>query len=178
MKCRTKLGIIVLIVIAIAFAVALSARSNGKVASAITQGNIIGLVNNFRVQNNLPALAVNAQLNQSALAKAQDMCAKNYWAHGQWAGFVSGAGYNYITAGENLAYGFQTAEATLTGWVNSAGHYANIVNREYKETGVAVLSCQNYQKRASTIIVVNHFGARVNAPKPVTPKQPERKVCE
>lgn len=39
--------------------------------------------------------------------------------------------------GENIAYGNISADAMMTGWMNSPGHRANILNASFKSIGVA-----------------------------------------
>ena len=51
-----------------------------------------------------------------------------------WSTVLTGIQYN--TAGENIAKGQLTPEKVMTGWMNSSGHRANILKREY--TGMAV----------------------------------------
>ena len=46
-------------------------------------------------------------------------------------------GITYRTAGENLAYGQKTASAVMNGWMNSSGHKANILNKNYGKIGIA-----------------------------------------
>jgi uncharacterized protein YkwD len=41
------------------------------------------------------------------------------------------AGVSYRTAGENIAYGYFSPEAVMTGWMNSEGHRANILNASF-----------------------------------------------
>jgi uncharacterized protein YkwD len=47
-------------------------------------------------------------------------------------------GVSYSTAGENIAYGQPDAQSVVTGWMNSAGHRANILNGSFKQTGIGV----------------------------------------
>jgi uncharacterized protein YkwD len=49
------------------------------------------------------------------------------------AGYDIGHGW-----AENVAAGYRTARAVMTGWMNSAGHRANIVNCRYRAIGVGV----------------------------------------
>ncbi|MGL4879776.1 MAG: CAP domain-containing protein, partial [Waterburya sp.] len=46
------------------------------------------------------------------------------------------AGYQYSTAGENVAAGYLDAEAVVAGWMGSEGHRANILNASFEELGV------------------------------------------
>jgi len=156
------------------------------VLSYATNTSISGLLqetNEERVGVGLANLALNAKLNQAAQAKANDMASRDYWSHntpdGQqpWVFFVN-AGYQYQTAGENLAYGFDNSTATVIGWMNSPGHKANILNTTYTEVGFGIANAENYQGTGPETIVVAMYGspqvaatpaAPVTAPKP-TPK--------
>ena len=42
---------------------------------------------------------------------------------------------NYMTCGENIAYGTRSASATVTAWMNSPGHKANILSEDFTEAG-------------------------------------------
>lgn len=43
----------------------------------------------------------------------------------------------YHTAGENIAMGYGDAESVMSGWMNSSGHRANILNEDFSRIGVA-----------------------------------------
>lgn len=45
-------------------------------------------------------------------------------------------GVSYRGAGENIAWGQKTPEQVMEGWMNSAGHRANIMNEKYTSLGV------------------------------------------
>ena len=47
------------------------------------------------------------------------------------------AGVSYWTCGENIAAGYGSPQAVVTGWVNSPGHYANIINEDFTEMAVS-----------------------------------------
>src|SRR5262249_29294741 len=47
-------------------------------------------------------------------------------------------GYEYMAAGENIAYGYADANAVFQAWINSAGHRANILNPSFTQLGAAV----------------------------------------
>jgi len=130
-------------------------------SSAITVSNIISLTNESRGEYQLPALTENPLLDQAAQTKANDMLAKGYFAHTTPDGktpwdFIVAAGYNYIMAGENLAVNFTEAENVETAWMNSPGHKANIVNKNYEEIGIGI-SQGEYQGH-NAIFVVQMFG--------------------
>jgi uncharacterized protein YkwD len=41
------------------------------------------------------------------------------------------------TAGENIAYGYETPRALVSAWMHSPGHRANILNRHFHRIGVS-----------------------------------------
>ena len=53
-------------------------------------------------------------------------------------------GITYRTAGENIAYGYKTAQSVMDGWMDSSGHRANILNASYSRIGVGYVSNGNY----------------------------------
>lgn len=131
-----------------------------------TDMSISGLLsgtNTQRINNGESALALNGQLDNAAQAKANDMAARNYWSHntpdGQtpWT-FFTAAGYNFQLAGENLAYGFTTSSDTITGWMNSPEHRANILNGGYVDVGFGIANIPNYQGSGPETLVVAEYG--------------------
>ena len=110
---------------------------------------VVELVNAQRARYGLSALTLNTELSAIARAKSQDMRDKNYFSHtsptyGSPFDMMKSFGIRYNTAGENIAYGYKTPEAVVNGWMNSAGHRANILNASYKEIGVGYVADGNY----------------------------------
>lgn len=133
--------------------------------AALSPMDIESRVNSVRQSNQLSVLKDNSILDESAQAKADDICSRNYWSHNTpdgvkpWA-FIENAGYGkYIKLGENLAYGpdYLDAGTYLIYWVNSPEHFANITG-DYTEQGVGVTNCSYYQNKTNQLIIVNHFG--------------------
>lgn len=151
----------------------------GKVlayASEMSRGGLLSGTNAARSANGLGGLSLNSQLNNSAQAKAQDMANNNYWAHVSPSGtqpwyFFDQAGYSYVRAGENLAYGFMTSQGAIDGWMNSASHRANILG-DYYDVGFGIVNTPNYQSSGEQTIVVAHYGAQAAAPAPPPPAAP------
>ena len=44
---------------------------------------------------------------------------------------------NLAAVGENVAYGYSSGGATVRAWMNSSGHRANILSRNYRGMGLA-----------------------------------------
>jgi hypothetical protein len=126
---------------------------------------IVEMTNQIRTKDGLNPLKENANLSLAAAAKAQDMIQNGYFAHfsptnvSPWF-WIKQNGYNYKYAGENLAMNFSETDQVINGWVNSPTHKANLLNNNYQDIGVAVLSGQ--VNGESRIVVVQMFGS----PKP------------
>ncbi|MCR4325162.1 MAG: CAP domain-containing protein [Candidatus Curtissbacteria bacterium] len=138
---------------------------------------IIALTNLRRQENGVGALTYNPLLASAAAQKAVDMHANDYWAHNSPTGvtpwfFISGAGYKYVFAGENLARDFSSASSTVEAWMNSPSHRNNILDRNFKEIGVAVTNGKLGDKEGS--LVVQMFGASVSQVAPTAPVAQER----
>lgn len=117
-------------------------------------------INVERIKAGLPSLAHNDALTKSACMKLDHMVANNYWAHVSPSGvqpwyWFSQAGYRYVNAGENLAYGTYTVSSMVSAWMNSPKHKDNILGN-YTQQGV----CSKVVKYMNiyTILAVNHFG--------------------
>ena len=143
----------------------IQALSQGNVlayATDITPVDLLTQTNEQRAANGLPALKLDARLNQSATLKAQNMFAEDYWAHVSPSGiqpwyWFTQAGYPYSYAGENLAKDFDTTAGTIQGWMNSPGHRANILNANYTDVGFAVQN--GTLVGGQTTLVVAHYGS-------------------
>lgn len=128
-------------------------------ATSMTANGLLADTNIQREENKLSDLTLNAALSQAAQAKANDMINRNYWSHTTPDGkepwvFIDQTGYQYQAAGENLAYGFTSSSGAVTGWMNSPGHRANILNGRYSEVGFGIANSPDYQREGEQTIVV------------------------
>lgn len=146
-------------------------------ATDMSVQSLLDDTNTQRTQNGEGTLSINAELNTAAQNKANDMAARDYWSHntpdGQtpWT-FITAAGYNYQYAGENLAYGFDTAADTITGWMNSSEHRANILNINYHDVGFGVINIPDYQGTGPETLVVAMYGTLASVPVAATTPKP------
>src|SRR5688572_17626917 len=141
-------------------------------ATNTTISGLLEETNAQRSSGSIGALALNDKLSSAAQAKAEDMAARNYWSHNTPEGnppwvFFSNAGYDYKAAGENLAYGFDSSNATVVAWMNSEGHRANILNNSFTEVGFGIVNVTDYQDSGEQTIVVAMYGAPQVASAPV-----------
>jgi len=102
---------------------------------------------------------------------------------------MKAAGYGgFYDAGENVAAGQQTADAVMTDWMNSPGHYANIVDKDYKDVGFGVAAdrhgvlywCVVFGSRGRTVEIRGHYDARsfrAAMEKAAAPSQEKRDTC-
>lgn len=102
---------------------------------------VIELTNQQRVNHGLKPLEYNWELCRVTRKKSQDMMNINYFSHtsptyGSPFDMMKSFGVSYKSAGENIAKGQKTAQAVVTGWMNSPGHKANILNTGYTQIGV------------------------------------------
>ncbi|MGR6896941.1 CAP domain-containing protein [Rummeliibacillus sp. TYF-LIM-RU47] len=117
-----------------------STDSNATSASQFEK-QVITLTNAERAKEGLPALQADTKLMGSAKAKSKDMADKNYFDHtsptyGSPFDQMKSLGITYKSAGENIAKGQKTPEEVVKAWMNSEGHRANIMNKNYTHIGV------------------------------------------
>jgi len=146
-------------------------------ATDISVDKLYQLTNQEREKTGLTALAYNDKLSTAASLKAQDMFAKNYWAHFAPDGktpwdFILNSGYQYEYAGENLAKNFLFSDGVVSTWMNSQTHRDNILKREYTEVGYAIVN--GILNGEQTTLVVQMFGKPIVSPiaKQPTNQQP------
>ena len=141
-------------------------------ASNISTNEVIALTNQKRQEAGLSPLQNNAQLQEAARAKGEDMLQKDYWAHvapdgtEPWKFFVD-VGYEYRYAGENLAKDFTNPTSAIDAWMASPTHKDNMLSAKYSEIGIAVV--EGDLNGVDTTIIVQLFGSRYVdiAPEPV-----------
>ncbi len=145
---------------------------------------VASLTNNGRTSVNLQPLTYNKTLELAAKHKVDDMIARQYFAHTSPGGkqpwdWIREAGYNYEYAGENLAINFSDSVDVYQAWMNSPGHRANILNKNFTEIGVA--TAKTIVDGKESVLVVEMFGRAKGSPAPVAttqPTQPKKPVIE
>jgi uncharacterized protein YkwD len=102
---------------------------------------VVALTNAERAKAGCGPLTVDSRLTAAAQAHSDDMATRNYFSHTSQDGRtpfqrMAAAGYQFSIAAENIAAGQRTPADVMTGWMNSAGHRANILNCSLKQIGV------------------------------------------
>lgn len=110
-------------------------------------------VNRRRQANGCGSLTLNRELSVAAKRHSKDMATKNFFSHTGSDGStfvqrIRDAGYvPYKQIAENLAAGYATPQSVVQGWMDSAGHRANMLNCAYRDIGVGLEINPNSQYR-------------------------------
>jgi len=103
---------------------------------------ILVAINASRTEERLAPLVVDARLSVAAQDKLDDMLRRRYFDHKNpegkyvWDTLMTRCAFR-MTA-ENLARGIADAGAMENSWMNSPPHRENILNAQYRLTGIAV----------------------------------------
>ena len=121
----------------------------------IAEDHILTLTNQFRVDNGLPGLERNSEIDAIALAHAQDMGTRNYYSHTTPEGLrpwerARNASYEWAWwFGENIHQVYpestelELAQHLVTDWIDSPGHRAAILNDTFSRIGIGVYIAEN-----------------------------------
>ncbi len=94
------------------------------------------LVNQRRVQHGISALTVSSKLTSSAQRWNDAMVASGDFTHGSdFGGRISAVGYDWQTAGENIATGYLTPTQVVAAWMASPDHCRNILDPSFRNVG-------------------------------------------
>ena len=95
---------------------------------------LVILMNASRADAHVPAFREDPALSAGAQARAERMCATRQFSHDGYQAAFRGSPYNRM--GENLAMGHQDPRAVHSQLMNSAGHRANILKRDFRAVGI------------------------------------------
>jgi uncharacterized protein YkwD len=90
-----------------------------------------------------PPLSLSGTLASVALGHASDMALHDYFEHRDLGGKspaerVRAAGYHEQLVGENIAYGPQSVDEAVQGWLASPGHCENIMDPRFAQMGIGL----------------------------------------
>ncbi|MEE9398310.1 MAG: CAP domain-containing protein [Methylococcales bacterium] len=110
---------------------------------------VLNLVNEERTIRNLGTLTEDSKLTSAARSHSQDMAQQGYFSHTGLDGRspfqrITATGYQYNSAGENIAFGYQSPQAVMNGWINSSGHKANILGSNFCDIGIGYAANGHY----------------------------------
>lgn len=144
----------------------------GKLRTGQARKAVLCLINRQRDQAGLPPLDRNRKLQRAAQRHNDRMDGSGCFSH-ECPGeaslgtrldqYLSG-GLRAWGIGENLAWGaggYGTPEAIVKAWMNSSGHRANILSRDWREIGVGFSPGSPSSGHADAGIYTTDFGLRV-----------------
>lgn len=107
------------------------------------EAQMLALVNRERMANGLRPLAADPELTVVARKHSGDMFARGYFAHATPEGRspfdrMNAGGVRFLAAGENLALA-PTLQVAHNGLMNSPGHRANILGKDFGRVGIGIL---------------------------------------
>ncbi|HEU4887572.1 MAG TPA: CAP domain-containing protein, partial [Thermoanaerobaculia bacterium] len=134
-------------------------------SNEITATNVLRLMNEYRAQEGLAPLHADVLLDRAAADRMRHMEEESFWSHESPDGlspfhWLSQRQYHYRAAGENLAYGFETAGLLVQSWMESRGHRANILSANYEDCGIAIIDGSTRGPSTGKSVVVM-FGSRM-----------------
>jgi len=107
---------------------------------------VLQLVNVERAKAGLSAYTTNSAITAAANTRAKETVQSFSHTRPNGSSFSTVfKEYNvsYRACGENIAYGQDTPQEVVTGWMNSPGHRANILNSNFNIIGIGVYQSSN-----------------------------------
>ncbi|WNR45781.1 peptidoglycan-binding protein [Paenibacillus roseipurpureus] len=110
----------------------------------VEEQQMLDLVNKARRDAGLPPLTADLALTKTARLKSQDMVDNKYFSHdsptyGSPFDMMEKFGIAYNAAGENIACN-QNVQAAHDALMNSPGHRANILSKDYTHIGIGIVN--------------------------------------
>lgn len=100
---------------------------------------VVELVNQERTKAGLNAVTLDKSIASAALVRAKEI--ETSFSHtrpngSKFSTALTEQGVTFKEAGENIAWGQKSPEAVMQAWMNSEGHRANILNKNFTKIGV------------------------------------------
>ena len=100
---------------------------------------VVNLVNQERAKAGLSPVTADTSIQAAAQVRAKEI--EKSFSHtrpdgGSFSTALTQQGVTYRGSGENIAWGQKTPEQVMNGWMNSDGHRANILNKNFTKIGV------------------------------------------
>ncbi|MFG1665610.1 CAP domain-containing protein [Streptomyces sp. Y7] len=106
-----------------------------------TAAEVVDLTNRERARAGLRPLSADPALTTAAQSYSADMAARAFYSHTSPEGTqpwdrAAAAGSRMRAIGENIACGQRSPAEVVEGWMNSPGHRANILKRDFTHIGI------------------------------------------
>ena len=98
------------------------------------------VVNQERAKEGLKPLVVDSSANNAAMIRAKETVRNFSHTRPDGSSFstvMKESGISYSVVGENIAYGYPTAEEVVAAWMTSSTHRENILSGTYTHIGIA-----------------------------------------
>ena len=100
---------------------------------------VVNLVNQERAKAGLSPVTADTSIQAAAQVRAKEI--EKSFSHtrpdgSSFSTALTQQGVTYRGSGENIAWGQKTPEQVMNGWMNSEGHRANILNKNFTKIGV------------------------------------------
>lgn len=100
---------------------------------------VVELVNQERTKAGLNAVTLDQNIASAALVRAKEI--ETSFSHtrpngSKFSTALTEQGVTFKGAGENIAWGQKSPEEVMQAWMNSEGHRANILNKNFTKIGV------------------------------------------
>ena len=100
---------------------------------------VVNLVNQERAKAGLSPVTADTSIQAAAQVRAREI--EKSFSHtrpdgSSFSTALTQQGVTYRGSGENIAWGQKTPEQVMNGWMNSDGHRANILNKNFTKIGV------------------------------------------
>lgn len=115
-------------------------RSLAASGAQVDAAAAASMISGYRKNNGLGAVTVNPLLMKLAAEHAQAMASRDRLDHDVGRSFsqrIAGSGYDAKAAYENIGAGYHTLAEAFSGWRGSAGHRANMLQRDVTQIGIA-----------------------------------------
>ena len=146
---------------------ACSSASDPLAAPAVQASAVSCLVNWARTHDRRARLVRRTALQRAALLKGQRVASCGQFSHTPCGSAVTAAvqaaGYRYATFGENLFAGTQgrvSARDVVSAWLQSPPHRANLLNRSFRDVGVAPVLAHGLLDAGDSVVWTATFGSR------------------
>ena len=122
------------------------AAQQQQVAQGDYKAQVVALMNQERANAGIGGISQNASLDAVAQIRAQEIAQS--FSHTRPNGtscftVLDENGIAYMTAGENIAAGYGDPASVMSGWMNSPGHRANILNGSFGQVGIGYYTDPN-----------------------------------
>jgi uncharacterized protein YkwD len=112
----------------------------------VNDSQLLTSANRQRASHGQTKLQVSSDLSNQAKIEAQNIATSNNLEVGQ-------------LPNQTVAYGFDSSDQAVKGWLNSAKSREVLLNQNYQEVGFGTAQSQNFQGQGPTTVIVAVYGS-------------------